>query len=122
MSDASPGVVEAQRVIQQQLIDAGIRGVIDPRRVDPPCVLIVPERATFDGMNVGQATTDWALYALAPQPGAQDAMQRLSELAAHTIRAIPQIETAEMTSRAIDGSGDDWPAVLLRFTAVTQWA
>lgn len=115
------GIAQLGNDIRDALHDAGVRAVTDPRRVDPPCVLILPEEATFDHMTPGTGATTWVLRVLAPPPGNSDAFTQLSRLAARTIRVVPDIQAALVASYTTDG-GDAWPCIELRFAAVSAWA
>lgn len=111
---------EDMDVIAKALVAAGVRAVTDPRRVDPPCVLVVPESAQFDSMCEGQANTEWVLHLLAPPPGAADTFRQLSALAAKVIAAVPRIETVRMASYQTD-NGSTWPSFDMRFTTESSW-
>ena len=115
------GVADLARDIRDTLTESGVRATTDPRRVDPPCVLVLPEEAEFGHMAPGTGATSWVLRVLAPPPGNSDAFQVLSEVASQTITCVPDIQSARVTSYQTDG-GDPLPCVELRFMAVSSWA
>lgn len=108
--------------IRDALVAGGVRAVTDPRRVDPPCVLILPEEAEFGMMAPGNGNTTWVLRCLAPPPGNSDAFGILSDLAAATITTVPDVQNARMGSYATGPTSDPWPCIELRFTTVSAWA
>ena len=115
------GVADLARDIRDALLDSGVRATTDPRRVDPPCVLVLPEDAEFTHMDAGTGPTTWVLRCLAPPPGNSDAFQILSDLVAATITCVPDVQTARTASYVTD-AGDPWACIELRFTAVSAWA
>lgn len=108
--------------IRDALVAGGVRAVTDPRRVDPPCVLILPEEAEFGHMTPGTGNTTWVLRCLAPPPGNSDAFNVLAELAADVIGTVPDVQNARVTSYATGPTADAWPCIELRFTTVSAWA
>lgn len=107
--------------IRDALVAGGVRAVTDPRHIDPPCVLILPEDAEFTHMDAGTGPTSWVLRVLAPPPGNSDAFTVLADLVAETIVTVPDVQTARVTSYATGPTADPWPCIELRFTAVSQW-
>lgn len=107
-------------VIRDRLVAAGVRAVTDPRRVDPPCVLVVPTLGSFDTNCVGDASTDWSLMVLGPQPGGEDALKVLGAMAAKVIGEFHDVADVEMTQYSTDSAGS-WPALRIGYRTVSSW-
>lgn len=101
------------------LVAGGVRATSDPRRVDPPCALVVPEGGEFDTLCIGDANTDWVIHVLAPPPSASDSMRTLWRLVAGCLQVIPRIESVRASSYAT--GGEPWPSYELRFRTETSW-
>jgi hypothetical protein len=114
------GIATAADAIASALRSVGVRAVTDARLATPPCVVVVPVEAEFDSLQVGVGHTLWHLHCLAPQPGAQDSFEALAALVADVITAVPDVETAQMTSyRTADNV--EWPALRLATRQVSSW-
>ena len=107
--------------IRDRLLKAGVRAVTDPRRVDPPCVLVVPTAGEFNPMCVGDADTDWSLHCLGPNPGGEDALRVLSQLVSRVVAEIPEVRDVRMGSYRVD-TGDPWPSMDISLRTVSSWA
>lgn len=60
----------AAGVIVDKLVAAGLRATMDPSALNPPAVLVVPPRRTYD-IGCGYTAT-WTLHAIAPAPTGGD--------------------------------------------------
>lgn len=69
----------ATREVLEKLTSLGIAAWSDPRYVDPPGVLLMPETLTFDRLDPasGRARITWEAWVLAPDT---DAVTTLSDL------------------------------------------
>lgn len=120
MNAKSDGIWDDVLEIVKSLTDAGIRATADPRRVDPPCVLVVPESAEFETNCTGQGTTNWVLHVLAGQPGGMEAMRNLASMTAEVLTVNQRIEDVRLNSYSND-TGQPWPSFELRYRTVSSW-
>ena len=107
-------------VIRDQMVAAGVRAVTDPRRVDPPCVLVVPAAVEWNSNCIGDGVTDWVLHVLGPQPGGEDALRVIARMAAAVLPLFPEARRGRMTSYSTD-SGDDWPCFDIEWSRSSPW-
>ena len=114
------GIWSSMEHYRDALVAAGIRATVDPGRVDPPCVLIVPETGEFNVMCDGDAHTEWVLWVLGGQPGRVDTMRALSRTVAGVLQTLQISGRAEWTTYRTD-DGDAWPACRLSFETVSSW-
>ena len=119
----STGIYGEAEKYAEAITATGIRATLDPRRVDPPCALIVPTRASFQQTLAcdGFAPTTWNIHLLAPGVGDQYAMQHLSTMAASVLKGMQATADIEVTSYRVD-SGDAYPCITITFeTPQSDW-
>jgi hypothetical protein len=95
----------------------GVRATLDPRSVNPPCILLIPPSLALDVSCGGTAT--FTAYALTKGPGNADAWQSLDELTAKAYAVLP-LESFEPGSYAVD-NGTPLPAFVLTWTEALTW-
>lgn len=103
------GYLAAALRLEAVLTDAGIRATLEPRSLNPPAVLIVPQRADPTTRGRTAHTTD--LIAWAPAAMSAATLQVLDQLAtqirdALTAAGIPW-DSAEWLARPNPLTGDD---------------
>jgi hypothetical protein len=122
--DAQPrGIVVEQEQIAQRLLDVGVRAVIDPRRIEIPCALVVPERATVTGTLAcsGAFNTEWVISVIGGPTSGQDTMRVLSAITAQIVQGAEISNmTIELSSRSID-TGDLVPCFDIRWESISDW-
>ena len=87
---------------QTDLTAAGLRVTLDPRNVNPPCVLLVPPRVEMD-LNCG-GTAEFKAFILVPPPANLDAW-RLADDMAVKVGGVVDVRTLEPSSYGVDDSG-----------------
>lgn len=95
----------------------GLRVTMDPRNVNPPCVLMVPPSFTVDVVCGGTAA--FTAYFLVPPPGNLDAWAKLDQMAADASEVLP-IETLLPSQYEVDATGM-LPAFEAAWTQSIQW-
>ena len=96
---------------------AGIRATMDPRSVNPPCVLMTPP--DFDlNVNCG-GDAEFRAVILAPPPANLDAWRTLDDLAAQVAAVIP-VERIRPSQYGVDDSGAI-PALELTWQQALSW-
>lgn len=97
-------VTSVAKGYRDKLVAANIRATLDPRDVQPPCVLFQPATITLD-LNCG-GTAQMQAILLVPGPGTGEAWEHLDQLLPAVLDVIPA-ET--ITPDYIDGRGDHHP-------------
>lgn len=100
-----------------ELAAVGVRATLDPRSVNPPCVLLIPPTMALDVSCGGTAT--FTAYALTRGPGNADAWKSLDQLTAQAYQVLP-LEGFEPGSYAVD-DGTPLPAFILTWTEALTW-
>lgn len=100
-----------------ELTAVGIRATLDPRSVNPPCVLLIPPTMALDVAGGGTAT--FTAYALTRGPGNADAWKSLDQLTTQAIEVLP-LESFEPGSYAVD-DGTPLPCFTLTWTEALTW-
>lgn len=85
-------LLDAMDHVTNELVNAGLNVVTDPRNVTPPCVLIDPP--AIRAIKGTIITADVRITVLAPPPGNRDAMLRL----------LTDADTVVQAAEVIDGS------------------
>lgn len=124
MAETYRGISVEQEMYRDRLLAIGVRTVTDPRRIEIPCALVVPERAESQatlGCN-GVFDTDWVISIMSGPTSGRDSMQQLSAMAALVLQgmAVGNV-TVEWSSRRIDTSGDPVPCIDIRWTTQSDW-
>ena len=96
---------------------AGVRATMDPRSVNPPCVLLTPPDFDLD-VNCG-GTAEFRAVVLAPPPANLDSWRVLDDLAAKVADVIP-IERIRPTQYGVDDTGA-LPALELSWQLALSW-
>ena len=112
-------VPETRQRVMTDLVGAGIRTYDDPRRVAPPCALVVRQRASFNSNCNGDGETEWAVYLLAGGAGNADAVKQLDDMEAKAHKAM-RFNSATTTSYQVD-DGPAIPSVELNWTEQNSW-
>jgi hypothetical protein len=117
MTVATVGLVDIVQAYVDALNAAGIRATMDPRNVNPPCVLLNPPSVVLDIACGGTAT--FTAYALTRGPGNADAWRSLDALVTDAYGVLP-LESFEPSSYAVDETSA-LPAYLLNWTEAITW-
>lgn len=119
------GIFLEQESYAAAIADLGIRVTVDPRRLEPPCALVVPEVGQFQPNTLacdGLAPTNWAIWLLAGQPGGVDAMRQLSRMAGAVLKGMETSQASIELSSYTTDAGDPWPAMKISFiTESSDW-
>lgn len=86
----------------EQIKQLGMRVTMDPRNLNPPCVLFVPPRVELDS-NCGGVATFKAFF-IAPGPANLDAWRVVDKMAAMAAPVL-NIETLDPSSYGVDDTG-----------------
>lgn len=70
----------ATEALVQQMLDVGLRATLDPRRVDPPCVLVPRPSAEPVGNGCANMIAQWDVQLIGRGPDQPNAFRQLSEL------------------------------------------
>lgn len=95
------------------LEELGLRVAIDPRNMNPPCVVITPPEVTFAGL--GSWGLDWTFQCVVPPPGTLDAWAALDNLVAAVLTVAP-LATARPRTSYTTGDGTPLPTYEVEFT------
>jgi hypothetical protein len=108
---------DAGAVIVEKLTAAGIRATMDPGALNPPAVLVVPPRRTYD-VACGY-TALWGLRAIVPAPtgGDHTAWAQLDTLV-DAIASVYPVETA--TPYGYPTGSQILPSYLVTFQEVCE--
>jgi hypothetical protein len=99
----------------QQLTRAGVRAVLDPRDVNPPCVLLMPPAVSY-AFRHWDAT--WTAYALATDAGPVPSLVQLSRLVADVQAALGgAVTTGEPADVTLPDGAGQVPAYALTWTS-----
>lgn len=110
--------VDEARAFCDQLTAGGVRATHDPRKIVPPCLLIVPPNVRMDRSCGG--TADWTAYLLASTgAGNADAWAQLDKLAALVLPHLP-VETLQPSDYSPDGT-TEYPAYALTWTSQVEY-
>ena len=103
----------------QQCQAQGIRASLDPRSVNPPCVLFTPPALEIN-INRG-ATADFSALALVPGPGNADAFSALDRLTQDLCREV--LTNAERITPVdyTPDNGPSYPAFQVEWSASLDW-
>lgn len=98
-----------------------IRATVNPKDVQPPCVLFTPPDAVRFDLGCG-GTADVRALLLVPGPGQVDAWEALERLLPAVVEVLPVMpDELRTTTYTIDASGP-MPAYELTFTAAVDWS
>jgi hypothetical protein len=111
------GIIDEVERIAGELNAAGIRATIDPRAVNPPCVLLVPPAVVLD-LNCG-GTAEFTALVIVPSPANSQAWRLADRIAADASAVIP-VERIEPSSYAVDDTGA-LPALSLSWQGAVSW-
>lgn len=95
----------------------GVRATLDPRSVNPPCLLLIPPTMALDVSCGGTAT--FLAYAITRGPGNLDAWKSLDDLVSKAAAILP-LEAFEPGSYALD-DGTPLPCLILTWTEALTW-
>jgi hypothetical protein len=110
-------LVDALTVWQEKLASEGVRATLDPRNVNPPCVLLTAPAVVLDVSCGGTAT--FTAYALTRGPANADAWLSLDELVTKVAAVVP-LESFEPGSYAVDDTSP-LPCFTLTWTEALTW-
>lgn len=110
--------VEQAKVWAAELSAAGIRATHDPRKIAPPCVLIVPPSVELDS-NCG-GTGEWTAFALAATVGTSDAWEQLDQIVLKALPILP-VERIEPNSYSAEETVQ-YPAFTMTWTETVEWS
>ena len=105
-------VLERAKAWEEALNAAGLRAVIDPRNMNPPCTVIAPP--AIDYPSLGSIRLTWTLHVVAPPPGNLDAWAKLDEMLEKLRELIPLV-TARPRSSFTMGDGTPLPTYEVSF-------
>lgn len=107
LAAAVTGIVDA-------LIDAGVRGIDDPRDANPPCVLVRPPELEFE-FKPGCLTATWELWCIVPDAGRHQALIAVSTLIDDTQAALGWKAVSARPSDTLLNDGTTAPMYVLTF-------
>jgi hypothetical protein len=110
-------ITSAMQQNVQRLTEAGIRATLDPRNLNPPCVIIGPPSVILDSNCGGLATV--SAMVVGPGPGNLDAWRAIDDLAEQVGRLI-DVETITPTELTVDNNPPQ-PALQLTWTQSFDW-
>ena len=116
------GIFQEQMKYVEALTSQGIRATADPRRVEPPCVLVMPVSATFQQtLSCGIAPTEWTISIIGPGIGDLNGVRHLSQQTAAVLQGMEISGRLDVTSYSLDG-GDQFPCFRITFeTPHSDW-
>ncbi len=123
MSDSQlVGIFAEQMKYVEALTSQGIRATADPRRVEPPCVLVMPVSAEFrQTLACGLAPTEWSISIIGPGIGDLNGVRHLSQQTAAVLAGMEISGRLDVTSYSLDG-GDSFPCFRITFeTPHSNW-
>ncbi len=120
---ALPGIVQEQEAYAAAIAETGVRACIDPRRVEVPCALILPERAVLNRTLACQGVfdTEWVVHILGGPTAGQDTVRQLSSMIAVILQGMEVGGvTIQWEAYRLD-DGSEIPSVSLRWTTDSDW-
>lgn len=112
-------VVDYIRGLIQECESHQIRATMDPRNINPPCVLFTPPRLELDSLHGAQA--DFAALVLVPGPGNSDALIRLDELTQDVCRNVLKMADRISPVEYTPDNGPAYPAYQVEWNASLDW-
>lgn len=104
--------------IAEALTAAGVRATVDPRSVNPPCVLVTRPDYTND-LNCG-ATATWRLMAIVPGADNADAWKALDALVGKVDAALNVWSQVRATGYQTDPNSPPNPAYEMTYEEATN--
>jgi hypothetical protein len=113
--------VDEARQFCEDISAAGVRATIDPRKIVPPCLLLVPPTVTLDRLEGVSGQAEWQGFLLASVgSGNTDAWTQLDQLAAKVLPLLP-VEIIQPSDYSPDGT-TEYPAYTLTWTSQVEYS
>jgi len=109
--------IDRCKTLAAELVAHNIRAAVDPRNLNPPCVLFTPPTQIVMDVMCGGAAEMSAML-IVPGPGTGDAWQQLENLMPEVLEVLP----VERVTAVQYGAGDTpLPAYELAWTETVSW-
>ena len=117
------GIVATQEHYAAAIAEAGVRSCIDPRRLEIPGALVMPERAELQGTLAcnGVFNTEWVIHILGGPTAGQDSVRQLSALTALVLLGMETDGVVISWESYRTDDGTSIPSIALRWTTASDW-
>lgn len=109
-------IAEAMTEIVEQLRAGGVRAVLDPRDVNPPCVLVRPPTVSYR-FGKGNWDAEWTAWALVPSAGTNVDVAAVGQLLDDLQAALTYAVVTATPDDAVLADGSTVPMYSLSWTS-----
>jgi hypothetical protein len=100
---------QAMLQLASEIENLGVRAIIDPQAVNPPCVVIDPPR--LERLSTAHYAVTHRIHVVAPGPGGMDALSTLDTLLEQLWDTDP--DTVEPSTYTLGSTGEPVPALTI---------
>jgi hypothetical protein len=112
------GAAGAASDLVAMLVRRNVRATLDPQKIQPPCIVVVPDGVTFDHLGGEAVTYKFQLFAVAPGARFADSLPLLDDMA-DVIQ--DEIGFLEATPGSIPFGDGELPAYVIPVTLDGTW-